>query len=400
MRGNVERLAYLYQQYTDGTCTETELEEFFEYVRMPEMREALQELAENHLRHIPSGGLPPVIDWDAMYSRIMQSDMPAAAAGRKKGIVKRLFTRPLVAAAVVILVASAGLWFLLANRHQQDTTAGRFKNDIPPGSDKAILTLANGASFALHDMDDKSRQRLASGNFLRLDSGELAYNTSSSSTRATGYNKLATPRGGQFRLVLPDGSRVWLNAASSITYPLTFAGSERKVAITGEAYLEVAKNAARPFKVAVNGMEIAVLGTRFNINAYTNEPVINTTLLEGAVKVSKGTNSLLLKPGEQLQVSPDGSFRVMNDVDTASIVAWKDGLFSFNDEDIASIMRQVNRWYDAQIVYEARIPDHFIGTIPRNVQVSKLLTMLELTDRLRFRIEGRKIIVAQPLVNK
>jgi ferric-dicitrate binding protein FerR (iron transport regulator) len=245
-------------------------------------------------------------------------------------------------------------------------------------------------------MDDKSLQQLANGNFLRLDSGELVYNGSGATARTTGYNKLTTPRGGQFKLILPDGSRIWLNAASSITYPLTFGPGERKVAITGEAYLEVVKNAARPFKVLVNGMEIVVLGTKFNINAYTNEPVINTTLLEGAVRINKGANSCLLKPGEQLQVSPDGSFSVKNEVDTASAVAWKDGMFSFNDEDIASIMRQVNRWYDAQIVYEARIPHHFIGTIPRNVQVSKLLTMLELTGRLRFRIDGRKITVAEP----
>jgi ferric-dicitrate binding protein FerR (iron transport regulator) len=391
-------LAYLYQQYINGTCTEAELEEFFEYVRMPEMRQELNELAADHLRQVPPGSSIPGIRWDDMYHRIMQSEEPSAIVTKKKGIVKRLFTRPLVAAAVVTLVISTGLYFLLTSKQQQDniTAAGRFKNDIPPGSNKAILTLANGASFALHDMDDKSRQQLASGNFLRLDSGELAYNANGNIGRTTGYNKLTTPRGGQFKLVLPDGSRVWLNAASSITYPLTFAAGERKVAITGEAYLEVAKNATQPFKVAVNGMEIVVLGTRFNINAYTNEPVINTTLLEGAVKVSRGANSRLLKPGEQLQVSPDGSFRVKNDIDTASIVAWKDGMFSFNDEDIASIMRQVNRWYDAQVVYEARIPDHFVGIIPRNVQVSKLLTMLELTGRLRFRIEGRKIIVTQP----
>lgn len=397
MRGTAERLAYLYQQYIDGTCTEKELEEFFGYVRMPEMRQELRELAEDHLQHIPPGNNLTEVNWDDMYNRIMQSGEPSAAVTEKKGIIKRLFTRPLVAAAVISLVASAGIWFLLTNPPQQDnnTTAGRFKNDIPPGSNKAILTLANGASFALHDMDDKSRQQLASGNLLRLDSGELAYN-GGATPRTRGYNKLTTPRGGQFKLVLSDGSRIWLNAASSITYPLTFAPGDRKVAITGEAYLEVAKNAASPFKVIVNGMEIVVLGTRFNINAYTNEPVINTTLLEGAVKINKGANSCLLKPGEQLQVSPDGSFRVKNDIDTASVVAWKDGMFSFNDEDIASIMRQVNRWYDAQIVYEARVPDHFVGSIPRNVQVSKLLTMLELTGRLRFRIEGRKITVAEP----
>ncbi|WP_298741571.1 FecR family protein [uncultured Chitinophaga sp.] len=395
MSGTVERLAYLYQQYIDGACTAEELQEFFEYVRMPEMRQALRGLATGHLEHLSPGNELPEVNWDDMYNRIMQQEKPVAAG--KKGIVKRLFTRPVVAAAVVTLVASAGIWALLTRKPQaqQLTIAERFRNDIPPGSNKAILTLANGLSFALHDMDDNSRQQLASGNFFRLDSGELVYNNVPA-VRTPGYNKLTTPRGGQFKLILPDGSRIWLNAASSITYPLAFGPGERKVAITGEAYLEVAKNAASPFKVLVNGMEIVVLGTKFNINAYTNEPVINTTLLEGAVKIIKGDNSCLLKPGEQLQVSRDGGFSVKNEVDTASVIAWKDGMFSFNDEDIASIMRQVNRWYDAQIVYEARIPHHFIGTIPRNVQVSRLLTMLELTGRLRFKIDGRKITVTEP----
>jgi ferric-dicitrate binding protein FerR (iron transport regulator) len=399
MRGNADRLAYLYEQYVDGTCTETELEEFFEYVRMPEMKQALQELAEKHLQRIPPGAGLPAVDWEFMYNSIMQSEQPSAQVTVKKGIVKRLFTRPLVAAAVVVLlVASTGLYFLLTHKPQQDNMKAnnRFKNDIPPGSDKAILTLANGASIALHDLDDNSREQLESADMLRLDSGELAYKANGGTHRVTGYNKLTTPRGGQFRLVLPDGSRIWLNAGSSVTYPLTFATGERKVAITGEAYLEVAPNPGKPFKVAVNGLEIIVLGTKFNINAYTNEPVINTTLLEGAVKVRKGGSSCVLKPGEQLQVQPDGDFKLVSDVDTASIVAWKDGMFAFNDEDITSIMRQVNRWYDADIIYETRIPHHFIGTIPRNVQVSKLLTMLELTGRLRFRIEGRKIFVTQP----
>lgn len=397
MRGNASRLTYLYEQYINGTCTEAELTEFFEYVRMPEMRQTLQELAEDHLQHIsPGAGVPP-IDWDYMYNRIMQPEKPAAVLTDKKNVIRRLWGRR-SAAAAIILLASAGLYFLLGNQpgKENKTSASRFKNDIAPGGDKAILTLANGLSFTLHDMDDKTRQLLANGNMLKLDSGELAYQANSGASAARGYNKLTTPRGGQFRLVLPDGSRIWLNAASSVTYPLAFTARERKVAITGEAYLEVAKNAAKPFKVAVNGMEITVLGTKFNINAYTNEPVINTTLLEGAVKISRNGNSCLLQPGEQLQISADGSFNVVNNVDTASVIAWKDGMFSFNDENIEAIMRQVNRWYDAQIVYEARIPHHFIGTIPRNVQVSRLLTMLELTGRLHFRIEGRKIFVAEP----
>ncbi len=393
--GKADRLTYLYTQYINGLCTETELQEFFELVSEPGMQELLQELADKHLENIRPGTLPSVIDWDYMYNKIVQP--PPANDPGKPGIVKRLFSRWYrIAAAAAILVAISSIVLLLFYRQQDSSITGdnsRYKNDIPPGGNKAVLTLANGAALPLYNGSQHVPAQREYFHLFRLDSGELAY---SAKTRAIGYHTLSTPRGGQFRLILPDGSRIWLNAASSITYPLVFTGRERKVAVSGEVYMEIAKDAARPFKVAVNGMEVAVLGTRFNINAYNDEEMMRTTLLDGAVQVRRGKETWVLQPGQQIQLKPDNNAQLTMDVDTAAVVAWKDGQFSFNDDDISAIMRQVQRWYNAEVVYENKAPQHFVGTIPRDVPVSKLLTMLELTGRLRFKIEGRKITVTYP----
>jgi len=395
MTGNSDRLTYLYRKYINGTCTEVELQEFFEYIGQPGMKEKLEALADEHLENILPGTAEPPIDWEYMYSRVTRNALPAAGTQSK---VKRLLAWPAVAAAsIIVLMAATGLYFLFKGKQHEPAWAhNRFQNDLPPGNSKAVLTLANGTSIALYEGSSSFLSQLENTKGMKLNSGELVYEAPSDAAATAGYNTLTTPRGGQFRLVLPDGSKVWLNAASSITYPVTFTGSSRTVTITGEAYLEVARNPEKPFKVIVNGMEVTVLGTCFNINAYTDEAGISTTLLEGAVRVSRGNNMQVLQPGQQAQLQPNGTFRLMPDTDTAAVTAWKNGMFAFNGEDIASIMRQVNRWYDAEIVYTSAVSQHFVGSIPRDVPVSKLLTMLELTGRLRFRIEGKKIIVTQP----
>ena len=214
------------------------------------------------------------------------------------------------------------------------------------------------------------------------------------------YNVLSTPRGGQYRLVLPDGSQVWLNAASSIRYPTAFTGTERKVEVSGEVYFEVTKNAAMPFRVVVNRrkgepdpMEIEVLGTQFNVNAYTDEDVIRTTLLEGAVKVKKGVKGGILQPGQQAQCKEDGEMRWVPDADVEKVVAWKNGVFEFRDENLQAVMRQISRWYDVEVVYEGAIPtDGFTGRFSRNTSLSGVLSILRLSD-IRLTVENKKIIV-------
>lgn len=324
-----------------------------------------------------------------------------ANATRALPIYRRLLFRASVAAAVILLIAGVW-WFERTPAHEEGATVhnSRPSNDVPPGGNRAILTLANGSTIALDSAANGSLAQQGNTTVLKTANGQLAYQIAASdkpqATRAATYNTLATPRGGQYRLVLPDGSKVWLNAASSIRYPTTFEGKERRVTITGEAYFEIKENAALPFVVATdNKGEIQVLGTQFNVNAYDDEPVVKTTLLEGAVQVKKEGTTLLLKPGEQAQLTKTGDLTRMKDVDMEETIAWKNGKFSCKNMALEDILRQVARWYDVEIVYEDRITDRYTASVARDVPVSSLLRYLELSEGVHFRIEGRKITVVK-----
>ncbi|MGY0036944.1 FecR family protein [Pedobacter sp. NJ-S-72] len=213
---------------------------------------------------------------------------------------------------------------------------------------------------------------------------------------------METPKGGQYQLVLPDGTKVWLNAASSLRYPVAFQGNERKVELTGEAYFEVAKDKTRPFEVYSNNQVVQVLGTHFNINAYSNEPFVSTTLLEGSVKV---TNSLtnaqkIIRPGQQSLISKDGQAGIeVKNMDLDEAVAWKNGYFMFNEEELESILKKVSRWYNVDVQYEQEELKHqlFSGTLSKYSNVSQVLKKLEMLQSIHFKIEGRKIIVTKNL---
>jgi ferric-dicitrate binding protein FerR (iron transport regulator) len=299
------------------------------------------------------------------------------------------------AAAVFILVLSAGTYYLFNRPARLPATTGiaAEKNDVAPGGDKAVLTLANGSTITLDSAHNGALAQQGNATVVKKNNGQLAYNTQNEKPTEVLYNTLTTPRGGQYQLVLPDGSKVWLNAASSIRYPTAFAGKERKIEITGEAYFEVAKNTGIPFIVKTNGMEVKVLGTHFNVNAYDDEAVIKTTLLEGVVEVTKDAATALLKPGQQSQLTKLGKINVMDNADVEEAVAWKEGNFYFKDADIQAIMRQVARWYDVEIVYEGRIPEgHFVGRPSRSLTAAQMLKIVEYSG-VKIRIEGKKIIV-------
>ena len=205
------------------------------------------------------------------------------------------------------------------------------------------------------------------------------------------YNTLATPRGGQYQLTLPDGSKVWLNAASSLRYPVAFLGAERRVEVTGEAYFEVTKNASQPFKVSLrDNQEVDVLGTSFDINAYADEPEIRTTLLTGAVK----TEGVTLKPGQQAAWTLNRPVRVRSDADVEEAIAWKNGKFIFSGGDIQSVMRQLERWYDVEVDYKGDFKGvELVGVISRFKNISEILNMLEQTHTVTFQVEGRRVTV-------
>ena len=313
--------------------------------------------------------------------------------------VRKLIMYSSVAAAILVLITAGLYWTILKDAAKKNSIAKDLVHidspGITPGANKAVLTLADGSEVVL---DNAANGMLAQQNNVQVvksKDGELKYESAIGNRQsAITYNILSTPRGGQYQLVLPDGSTVWLNAASSIRFPTAFTGNERNVEITGEAYFEVKKNATMPFIVKMNnGATVKVLGTHFNINAYDDEEAIKTTLLEGSVKITKGAASTILKPGEQASLSHTSQLSQPIPVQTEEVMAWKNGLFQFNNVTIETVMRQVARWYDVQVVYERNASQElFRGKIYRNADISQLLTILELSGA-HFKIEGKKIIV-------
>jgi ferric-dicitrate binding protein FerR (iron transport regulator) len=308
----------------------------------------------------------------------------------------------IAAAASILLFLSVGGYFLL---HKQavpvQVVHNEIHNDVPPGTNKAIITLANGKQVSLTDAKNGIISKQGNQLIKKTSNGTIAYesdNSDAENQRST-YNVITTPRGGQWSVVLPDGTKVMLDAASSIKYPLSF-GNERIVEITGQVYFEVVHNAARPFRIIAKDQVIEDIGTKFNINAYDDEPLTNTTLLEGAVKVSApkasslaDRNGITLKPGQQAVVQ-DNKLTVSN-ADMEEALAWRNGYFKFNDEKLVSIMRKLSRWYDIKVEYKGDSPDVvFDGDIPRNTSLVQVLKVLEVAN-VHFTVDGKKLIVTQ-----
>jgi hypothetical protein len=303
---------------------------------------------------------------------------------------------PYAAAAVVLLIAGI---ILFSKRSAQPFVITPPQpapvKDLPPGGNKAILTLADGAVINLDDAKNGDIARDGNARIVKPgNNGALVYHAMPGNQQAVVYNTVTTPRGGQYQLGLSDGSKVWLNASSSIHFPTTFNGKERVVELTGEGYFEIARNTAMPFSVTVNGIRVHVLGTHFNINAYHDEPVVRTTLIEGGLKVVAAEQTVLLRPGQQAVAGEDGrSLKLDPGADLEEVMAWKNGIFNFKNQDIAVIMRQISRWYDVEVVYEGKRPEgHFSGMISRNTSAYTVLKMLEYGG-VHFRIAGGKIII-------
>lgn len=264
---------------------------------------------------------------------------------------------------------------------------------VMPGRNTATLTLANGQTILLDDLEKGELPRQGGTRLVKANSGSLAYLAERGDASIATYNILTTPRSGQYQLTLPDGSRVWLNNVSSLRYPTAFLGKDRTVDLTGEAYFEIAKDAARPFIVKVKDEAVEVLGTSFNVMAYPDEGGTQTTLLTGIVTVKAGSSVVRLKPDEQAQVKADGGLRIIKDVASQDIVSWKDGFFYFGRASFAAVMRQLARWYDVEVVYEGKTPEmEFGGRIDRSLPLDDLLKFLD-KNQIHFRLEGRKLIV-------
>ncbi|TKC05493.1 FecR family protein [Pedobacter polaris] len=306
------------------------------------------------------------------------------------------------AAAVVLISLSIGAFYTITVNNKKTLVATKElakKNDVLPGVDKAILTLADGSRIVLDNHTSGNISEKAGVTISKTGDGQLLYKINAKSdikSAAIAYNTIETPKGGQYQVILPDGTKVWLNAASSLKYPEIFAGNERKVELTGEAYFEVAKNKALPFRVMSKNQEIEVLGTHFNVNTYMDDKSIKTTLLEGSIKISNQKSVKILKPGEQAVIQNYGlaAINILANVDTDDETAWKNGQFRFNNANLKTILNQLERWYDIKIDYSTVPEKRYNGMVPRKAKLSEVLSMLELTGNISFEIlEGRKLKV-------
>ncbi|TKC55557.1 DUF4974 domain-containing protein [Pedobacter hiemivivus] len=314
--------------------------------------------------------------------------------------VKKISLLPRVAAAAVIIIA-AGIAFYSYNvQHKQITNQTQVAvHTIKPGGNKATLTLADGRKINLEDADNGELAEQAGIRITKASNGSVIYNISKTISVTQGklgaYNTIETPLGGQYQVSLPDGTNVWLNAASSLRYPIEFSGRERKVELRGEGYFEVAHNKEKPFIVVSAGQTVEVLGTHFNMNTYNDEPEARTTLLEGSVSVSNRSNVKMLKPGQQALLTRDNDIKVSTaDIDQA--MAWKNGDFTFEGVPLKTIMRQVCRWYNVEVVYQGSIADvEFGGSISRTKNINEVLKVLEMTQGVHFELTGRRILVTK-----
>jgi transmembrane sensor len=293
----------------------------------------------------------------------------------------------LSAAAILIFISASVYLFQKKSSNDLTKDVKELIHDIQPGSNKATLTLSDGKKISLSDLENGEIAEQQGIKIIKSSDGQLVYtlNNSQVNSESNAYNTIETPMGGQYQINLPDGSKVWLNSGSSLRYPVKFNSLERNIEISGEAYFEVAKKEGIPFKVKVGEQEVEVLGTHFNIMAYTDEASINTTLLEGSVKVSNGKKSKIIIPGQQSRLK-NGEIEV-HSVDIDEVIAWKDGFFLFKNENLHSMMRKISRWYDVEVIYQGNIADKsFGGKISRSRNISEVLDILESTGSIHFEV--------------
>lgn len=388
------RLEYLFRKYVQGICTPSEQSELMEIIRGAGSVAEVHHLIEQIIQSAPANERMDDERAENILNEILgRKVIPISAVPGKRG-KRRFWFR---AAAAAVLVAAATYWFIDRtgqNNQGAQMVSAQASGVILPGGDRATLTLADGSTIVLDSLQNGSVQQ--SGLRMSKQDGLLVFEgvqQNGATATVISWNTLSTPRGGQYKVVLPDGSEVWLNASSSLRFPNEFNGAERKVEITGEAYFEVAKNRQKPFFVQVGEMQVRVLGTHFNINAYPDGQGIKTSLLEGSVRIIDGASTGLLKPGQQGVVKSGSANVEIRQADMEEVMAWKNGLFIFNGDNINTIMNQIGRWYDVEVSFGGNIPHRsFEGKISRNAPLSDVLKILELSG-VKFSVVGKRIIV-------
>lgn len=387
-------IEYYIKGYVTDTLSQAEREFFFNEVIKEENRDVYQEVAASLLEDDPA--VQPFDEklWP-IFNRVLQVDKPYVVEQPAIPSVRRIHfpQKWWWAAASVLLLSTAGIYFWMTSG-KKDIPAANIAAapaDIPPGRNGAILTLADGTKVVLDSLGN-GVVATQKGAKVVLKDGKLTYQAAEKAPGEMVYNTMSTPKGRQFQIALPDGSRVWLNAASSVTYPTVFTGRDRTISISGEAYLEIAQDKHKPFIVKTDRSTIEVLGTSFNINAYSDEDATKTTLIEGSVKIISGPSEAILKPGSQASVHA-GRLDVDKTVNIDQVMAWKNGLFNFNDLDLRTVMRELSRWYDIDVVYEEGVVDRvFGGEMQKDVPLSDVLHFLKALN-IQFQLEGRRLLI-------
>lgn len=387
----------LFQKYLNGRINRAELAELMAYFGRPENREQLQEWVNAVLME---GGSPQQTKQlqrllDGLDDRVLGrvKGLIAAEDQMSKNNVRWLYKRIAVAMVSLLAIGIGFYVYRYTDEVKKPLSKAQSLADIAPGGNRAILTLEGGSSI---ELDSSQGGVKVKDGEVRYEGGELVAKAQKNPSQVMQYATLATPKGGQYQVTLSDGTNVWLNAASALTYPTQFAGNVREVELVGEGYFDVATDKQRPFIVKSKGQQVRVLGTQFNVNAYPDENEWATTLVEGSVEVinAHSNASHRLKPGQQAILRGDAVD--IDPVNVAYYTSWKDGRFTFNRTKLPVILRQIERWYDVEFSYTGTVPDMTLwGTLSRDVMLSELLQTLEVNTGFNFNLEGRRIVMSQ-----
>ncbi len=402
---NQNKLIELLGLFVDGGISREDYDLLVDYIRANPEDEELNIAIDTVFKNSKKFNLLNGDDKELIFQNIIRNKHFDSEIQNELEIIPtfapRLWYQLGVAASILLLIVTS--LFFYTNRTPVNKLALKVVESkkaavILPGDNKAILTLSDGTKIILEDAKNGILANQAGVSIQKTSDGELLYSFSNSANSVTQaednilYNKIETPIGGKYQVNLPDGSKVWLNSSSSLRFSALFNGHTREVELSGEAYFDVSKNKGKPFRVITKDQIVEVLGTQFNINSYSDEGPIKTTLIEGSVKIIYKDKVVLLSPGQQFQ--PKELVSAVVEADTEEVVAWKDGYFVFKNEDIKSIMRKLSRWYNVEVSYSGNIPEvGFGGNISRSKDISEVLDVLQLTNAIHFKVEGRRITV-------